>query len=51
MQVWQRACPMCAAKLEKQTLAEPWRCECGWSTEDKSRVKVSRDSRSDSRRQ
>ena len=36
-QVWQRKCPMCTRKLEKETLAEPWRCECGWTTEDVSR--------------
>lgn len=36
--VWVRACPMCGRRLSKLTLAEPWRCACGWSTEDKSRA-------------
>jgi hypothetical protein len=33
MQVWQRKCPLCFAKLEKETLEEPWRCACGWTTD------------------
>ena len=39
MQIWQRTCPMCGRKLEKETLREPWRCICGWTTDDKSRRK------------
>lgn len=34
MQVWQRKCPLCYRSLEKQTLEDPWRCECGWTTDE-----------------
>lgn len=31
---WQFQCPICHRLLEKETLAEPWRCICGWNTEN-----------------
>ncbi len=38
IEVWQRKCPVCTVKLEKEHLAAPWKCwNCSWTTEDVSR--------------
>jgi hypothetical protein len=30
---WVRTCPNCQAVLRKEDPSEPWRCQCGWTSE------------------
>ena len=41
--VWQRQCPRCYRRLEREPSDDAWLCACGWTDEDVSRGRYAPD--------